>query len=75
MKKELIQHFAKKLHSFGYDVYISGDGRYGLPRIHQEARDYAKRRGFIGYQIAYKNNGYGPDTYATGKILLQGAQA
>jgi hypothetical protein len=30
MKKELIQHFAKKLHSFGYDVYVSGDGRHGF---------------------------------------------
>lgn len=30
MKKELIKHFAQKLHSFGYDVYVSGDGRHGF---------------------------------------------
>jgi hypothetical protein len=30
MKKELIQHIAKNLHSFGYDVYLSADGRHGF---------------------------------------------
>lgn len=65
----------KPIHACGSDATLHCDGRYSLRRIHEEARDYAKRRGFIGYQIAHKNDGYGPDSYATGKILLQGGQA
>ena len=30
MKKQLIAHIAQNLHSFGYTVYISDDGRYGF---------------------------------------------
>lgn len=30
MKKELIAHIAQKLHSFGYTVYLSDDGRHGF---------------------------------------------
>jgi len=30
MKKELIQQIAKKLHAFGYTVYLSKDERYGF---------------------------------------------
>ena len=30
MKKQLIQHIAKKLDSFGYQVYLSKDGQYGF---------------------------------------------
>ena len=30
MKKQLIRSIAEKLHSFGYAVYLSKDGRYGF---------------------------------------------
>lgn len=29
-KKELVRYIAEKLNSFGYEVYISGDKRYGF---------------------------------------------
>lgn len=30
MKKQLIAHIAQNLHSFGYTVYLSDDGRHGF---------------------------------------------
>ena len=30
MKKQLIQSIAEKLHTWGYDVYLSRDGRHGF---------------------------------------------
>ena len=30
MKKQLVKHFANKLVSFGYVVYLSGSGEYGF---------------------------------------------
>jgi hypothetical protein len=67
--------YKKPIHACGSDATLHCDGRYSLQRIHKEALDYAKRRGFIGYQIVYKNDGYLPDRVASGQILLQGAQA
>jgi len=67
--------YKKPIYACGSDATLHCDGRYSLPRIHEEARDYGEKRGFIGYQIIYKNDGYGPDRAASREIIFKGAQA
>jgi hypothetical protein len=63
----------KPIYACGSDATIHCDGRYGLSRIHDEARAYGLKRGFIGYQVVYKNDGYGPDKNVGRAVIFKGA--
>lgn len=58
MKKELIQKIAEALSSYGYDVYISKDGKYGF---------YTNGKRVVAFSSSWKThvNFYG--CYASGR--------
>lgn len=60
----------KPIHACGSDATYHCDGRYGLPRIRQEARRYCIDHKYIGYEVVRYNDGYGPDRTITGAVLV-----
>lgn len=63
MKKELVQHIAQKLIGFGYDVYLSKDGRHGFYtdglRVVSFGGSWEFFVDFSGNYIPSKNSGTG----------------
>jgi hypothetical protein len=63
MKKELIQHIAEKLHSFGYEVNISADGRHGF---YTNGKRVISFGGYWNFSVDFSGN-YAPSrTSGTG---------
>ena len=63
MKKQLIQNIAQALHSYGFDVYISADGRHGF---YTDGRRVVSFGGQWNFSVDFSGN-YAPSkTSGTG---------
>lgn len=63
MKKQLIQNIAQALHSYGFDVYISADGRHGFytngQRVVSFGGQWNSSVDFSGNYVPSKTSGSG----------------